>query len=139
VLDHEMMKLLEDGRRWQALDVATGVESGWCAACELVGRETPVNVDGCAVVPWDVMGDSRRFVFVCDYCTGARLVGHPVGAYLVEYIVRVEVRATSEDQARNQAAEELKELERAGFLSSSCEFWSCELNDEDGDDDGGES
>jgi len=54
--------------RWEALDVATACGGAWCAACELVGVETEVNIGGGAVVPWDVMGDSRPFAFVCDEC-----------------------------------------------------------------------
>lgn len=47
----------------------------WCASCELVGVETEVNIGGGAVVPWDVVGDSRPFVFVCDECAiGAAVV-----------------------------------------------------------------
>lgn len=63
-----MSDLRGDAARWQALNVATACGGAWCAGCELVGVETEVNVGGGAVVPWDVMGDSRRFVFVCDEC-----------------------------------------------------------------------
>ena len=63
-----MSDLRGDAARWQALNVATACGGAWCAGCELVGVETEVNVGGGAVVPWDVIGDSRLFVFVCDEC-----------------------------------------------------------------------
>lgn len=63
-----MSDLRGDAARWQALNVATACGGAWCAGCELVGVETEVNIGGGAVVPWDVMGDSRPFVFVCDEC-----------------------------------------------------------------------
>jgi len=63
-----MTALRGDAARWQALNVATACGGAWCAGCDLVGVETEVNIGGGAVVPWDVMGDSRPFVFVCDEC-----------------------------------------------------------------------
>ena len=64
-------ELVEDGKRWRALDLATGVGGRACASCEMVNDETEIDPMTCAVVPWSVMGDSRSFAFVCDGCAAA--------------------------------------------------------------------
>ena len=64
-------ELIQDGKRWRALNLATGVGGLACASCEMVNDETEIDAMTCAVVPWDVMGDSRSFAFVCDSCAAA--------------------------------------------------------------------
>ena len=69
-----MRDLRRDAARWNALDLATGVGGRWCASCDGVNNETEVDPMTCAVVPWDVMGDSRSFAFVCDECASGSAV-----------------------------------------------------------------
>lgn len=122
-------ELLEDGKRWRALDLATGVGGRACASCEMVNDETEVDPMTCAVVPWDVLGDSRSFAFVCDGC--ARAGESETRSYLCEYIVRVTVTATDENEALKLAAAELRDYESTGDLANECDFWEIsELDDE---------
>lgn len=46
------------------------LESFICPSCESAGIQWRVLVNPltASVVPWDVMGDSRSFAFVCDEC-----------------------------------------------------------------------
>ena len=176
-------ELIEDGKRWRALDLATGVGGRACASCEMVNDETEVDPMTCAVVPWDVMGDSRSFAFVCDGCAAAvneydardhvetkryceecnyelddaykdseTLCGACVNvaesvaragesktrSYLCEYIVRVTVTATDEDEALKLAAAELRDYEASGDLANECELWEINELDEDELDEDGE-
>ena len=52
------------------------LDSFICASCELAGIRWRVLVNPlvAAVVPWDVMGDSRAFAFVCDGCASGSAV-----------------------------------------------------------------
>ena len=69
-----MSDLRGDAARWQALESL--YPDVWplrlvrCASCVLAGIQWDIMVNpyAAAVVPWDVMGDSRPFVFVCDEC-----------------------------------------------------------------------
>jgi len=46
-----------------------------CPSCESVGAPRRlVNPLTASIVPWDVMGDSRSFAFVCDGCASGSAV-----------------------------------------------------------------
>ena len=70
-------ELMRDGERWQAFAGLPGyimMMGGFtpCASCESAGLPVNlVNVFTAAVVPWDVLGESRAFAFVCRECSGA--------------------------------------------------------------------
>ena len=67
-----------DAARWNAFFGGTStkraqlrelLDSFICPSCELAGRRRLlVNPLTASVVPWDVLGDSRSFAFVCDEC-----------------------------------------------------------------------
>jgi len=51
------------------------LDSFICPSCELAGgRRSLVNPLNASVVPWDVLGDSRLFAFVCDECASGSAV-----------------------------------------------------------------
>lgn len=47
-----------------------------CASCSSAGSDRDIMVDPMTAVcvPWDVMGDSRSFAFVCDGCASGSAV-----------------------------------------------------------------
>jgi len=68
-----------DAARWSAFIGGTStkraqlrelLDSFICPSCESAGIRWRVLVNPltASVVPWDVMGDSRSFAFVCDGC-----------------------------------------------------------------------
>jgi hypothetical protein len=68
-----------DAARWRAFIGGTStkraqlrelLDSFICPSCESAGIRWRVLVNPltASVVPWDVMGDSRSFAFVCDEC-----------------------------------------------------------------------
>lgn len=68
-----------DAQRWRAFNAGGADWSSArsastlfrCASCELRGEEKWVSPRYDTVVPWDVMGDDRDFVFVCSSCATA--------------------------------------------------------------------
>ena len=71
--------LRRDAARWSAFVGGTStkraqlrelLDSFICPSCESAGIRWRVLVNPltASVVPWDVMGDSRLFAFVCDEC-----------------------------------------------------------------------
>ena len=66
-----MNELEKDGARWRAMNNSVDSLGVFCAACDSVGIRTVVDHETCAVVAWDVLGDSRSFAFVCPGCAVA--------------------------------------------------------------------
>lgn len=62
-----------NGSTWARAVVAPRLVS--CASCDNVGAPVRlVDPRTASVVPWDVMGDSRSFAFVCDECASGSAV-----------------------------------------------------------------
>ena len=72
--------LRRDAARWNAFrngpeHVRRRVPFVLCEVCVIAGvKPDLVNPLAAAVVPWDVMGDSRAFAFVCDKCASGSAV-----------------------------------------------------------------
>lgn len=76
--------LRRDAARWSAFIGGTSTKraqlrellgSFICPSCESAGASRRlVNPLTASVVPWDVMGDSRSFAFVCDGCASGSAV-----------------------------------------------------------------
>lgn len=73
-----------DAARWNAFiggkstnraQLRVLLESFICPSCDLAGdHRSIVSPLTASVVPWDVMGDSRAFAFVCDECASGSAV-----------------------------------------------------------------
>ena len=73
-----------DAARWNAFVGGTStnrallrvlLETFICPSCDgVAGVRSLVSPLNASVVPWDVMGDSRSFAFVCDGCASGSAV-----------------------------------------------------------------